>query len=273
MSNTITTTVPDLPALLDDLSTLNAEQRSAYYLNVCRSLGLNPLTQPFRYIRLSNRLVLYATKQATDQLARIHAITTEILSAEFVNVESHRFYRVICRARMASHATDATGIVAISPTASADEIANLTMKAETKAKRRAILSLVGLSTDADETMPFAQETNETTPPALSAQSAAYVHPLIFRARAKVANFRYAPRPAEDDIKQVWTILDEFTHGRAPEAISLLFDRDIAQISDLRDDEAAWLVTFARLNSDAHNEALAAFRDYALYIAARPPVGD
>ena len=41
-----------------DLSGLTEEERMAFYGNVCRSLGLNPLTQPFAFLKLSGKLVL-----------------------------------------------------------------------------------------------------------------------------------------------------------------------------------------------------------------------
>lgn len=46
------------------------QQRMAYYSRVCESLGINPYTQPFQYIRLNNKLVLYATRTAADQLRK-----------------------------------------------------------------------------------------------------------------------------------------------------------------------------------------------------------
>ena len=51
-----------------DLGTLTPEQRTAYYRAVCESLGLNPLTRPFEYIRLQGKLTLYARRDAADQL-------------------------------------------------------------------------------------------------------------------------------------------------------------------------------------------------------------
>lgn len=50
-----------------DLSQLSESDRVAYYSRVCNSLGLNPLTQPFAYIRLNGKLKLYALREATEQ--------------------------------------------------------------------------------------------------------------------------------------------------------------------------------------------------------------
>ena len=43
--------------LLDgDLSGLSDDQRASYYNQVCETVGLNPLTQPFQYIILNGKL-------------------------------------------------------------------------------------------------------------------------------------------------------------------------------------------------------------------------
>jgi hypothetical protein len=55
-----------------DLSQLSESDCIAYYSRVCESLGLNPLTQPFAYIRLNGKLKLYALREATEQLQRLH---------------------------------------------------------------------------------------------------------------------------------------------------------------------------------------------------------
>ncbi len=67
-----------------DLSRLTPEQRVSYYNAVCESVGLNPLTRPFEYLRLNNREVLYARKDATDQLRKIHGVSITKLVKELV---------------------------------------------------------------------------------------------------------------------------------------------------------------------------------------------
>jgi hypothetical protein len=61
-----------------DLSELNAAQRAEYYTAVCRSLGLNPLTKPFEFLTLNGKLRLYALRDCTDQLRRLHGISIYI---------------------------------------------------------------------------------------------------------------------------------------------------------------------------------------------------
>src|SRR5579859_8165221 len=58
-----------------DLAQLNPDQRLNYYNTLCTSLGLNPLTQPFQYIVLNGKLQLYAKKDCTEQLRKIHGVS------------------------------------------------------------------------------------------------------------------------------------------------------------------------------------------------------
>ena len=140
-----------------DLSKLTPQERVLYYRQVCESLGLNPLTRPFDYIVLNGKLTLYARKDATDQLRRIHGISVQIISREFIDALG--LYVVTARATTADGRTDeAIGAVSVKGLAG-ENLANAIMKAETKAKRRVTLSVVGLGwTDESEvdTIPGAQ---------------------------------------------------------------------------------------------------------------------
>jgi hypothetical protein len=59
-----------------DLSELNAAQRVEYYTAVCRSLELHPPTKPFEFLTLNGKLRLYALRDCTDQLRRLHGLTS-----------------------------------------------------------------------------------------------------------------------------------------------------------------------------------------------------
>jgi len=128
-------------ALLDgDLSKLSPQQRIQYMERVCDSVGLNPLTKPFRYIRLNGSLTLYATRDAAEQLRKVHGIS--ITSLEETWREDLCIFRAY--AEDAAGRTDvATGAVDTSRS-SGQALANDIRKAETKAKRRVTLSLAGL---------------------------------------------------------------------------------------------------------------------------------
>ena len=123
-----------------DLSKLSPAERLGYYRNVCESLGLNPLTKPLEYITLSGKLTLYARKDATEQLRRIHGVSiTELTSDRLGDV-----FVVTAKAQDKSGRTDAaTGAVAIG-SLKGEALANALMKAETKSKRRVTLSICGL---------------------------------------------------------------------------------------------------------------------------------
>lgn len=142
-----------------DLAKLTSEQRVSYYNGVCQSLGLNPLTQPFAYINLNGKLRLYALKDATEQLRKIHGVSiTEVTSQRVDDV-----FVVTAKASDRSGRTDcATGAVGVSGL-KGESLANALMKAETKAKRRATLSICGLGmldeTEADS-IPQASYTVE-----------------------------------------------------------------------------------------------------------------
>lgn len=123
-----------------DLERLTAAERLQLYRAVCESIGLNPLSRPFEYIRLQNKLTLYARKDATDQLRRIHGISLTILSRDLID----DLYVVAVRATAADGRSDEdVGAVAIG-NLHGDAKANGIMKAITKAKRRATLSVCGL---------------------------------------------------------------------------------------------------------------------------------
>jgi hypothetical protein len=123
-----------------DLSKLSPDERWDYYRGVCRSVGLNPFTQPFLYITLSGKLTLYATKGATDQLRRRYHVS---ISKPDVTLEDG-LCMVSVMATDPTGRTDAElGIVPIEGL-TGDTKANAILKAITKAKRRVTLSMCGL---------------------------------------------------------------------------------------------------------------------------------
>jgi hypothetical protein len=144
--------------IMGDLASLDSQARINYVRAICESLGLNPLTQPFSYITLNGKLVLYAKRDATDQLRRLHGITIQLNKTERVE----DVYVVTAEATDKSGRTDtSTGAVSIKGL-SGDALANALMKAETKAKRRVTLSIVGLGFLDEteiETIPTAKPVN------------------------------------------------------------------------------------------------------------------
>ena len=156
-----------------DLSKLTPAERVAYYRETCKSLGLNPLTRPFDYISLNGKLTLYARKDCTDQLRRIHHIKRSITSREVVN----GVYVVTARA-IAPNGDEDESIGAVSiEGVKGDVLANAMMKAETKSKRRVILSIVGLGWLDEtelETVPEARLVNVSDEGEVQAKPQAWV---------------------------------------------------------------------------------------------------
>lgn len=180
-----------------DLSVLSPAERLSYYKQVCESVGLNPLTKPFEYIKLNNKLTLYAKRDATDQLRKIHGVSIKIVAREKVD----DLYIVTAQATDKSCRTDeSTGAVSLAGL-KGEAAANAIMKAETKAKRRVTLSIAGLGL-LDETevgsvpsaVPVHIDTStgeilEVAPePAITEQQAADLHSLAQEVGADMENF-------------------------------------------------------------------------------------
>jgi hypothetical protein len=124
-----------------DLSRLQPAERVAYYMAVCRSIGLNPLTKPFDYISLNGKLTLYATKNCTDQLRQSHGVSVDGLKRE--TSEGVHIVTAHVSAKDGRRDED-IGAVSIAGLRG-EALSNALMKATTKAKRRATLSICGLS--------------------------------------------------------------------------------------------------------------------------------
>tara|TARA_R100001530_G_scaffold136253_1_gene116032 strand:+ start:1931 stop:2851 length:921 start_codon:yes stop_codon:yes gene_type:complete len=135
-------------ALMDgDLSALSADQKLAHYQSVCQTIGLNPLTKPFQYITLNGKLQMYALKGATDQLRKIYKIDCEIANTE----TKADLYIVQVKVKDKYGRTDEDMGFAKIDGLKGDALGNAMLKAVTKAKRRATLSMCGLGMlDEDE---------------------------------------------------------------------------------------------------------------------------
>lgn len=173
-----------------DLSVLSPQERLMYYTKVCESVGLNPLTKPFEYLNLDGKLILYAKRDATDQLRKLHSISITITGRDRIN----DVFCVTARGQTPDGRTDESmGVVSLLkrevvwdpdkfnaktqkkgmmvPTGnivplSPDELANALMRAETKAKRRVTLSLAGLGMmDESEIDTIERTIIEEEPPA------------------------------------------------------------------------------------------------------------
>lgn len=160
-----------------DLSKLNPQQRDAYYLKLCEVTGLNPLMQPFDYLTLNNKLVLYAKKEAAAQLRALHGISVVDMDHD----ESEGIHSVTVKVQNAKGRVDMdTGSVKVAGL-QGEPRANAIMKAVTKAKRRATLSICGLGLLDEteiETIPGASAVPNPAPEA----GEAFPHPPASRPR-------------------------------------------------------------------------------------------
>lgn len=126
--------------LKNDLSKLSEEQRVEYYRLMCERSGLDPVNKPFEMIVLNGKLTMYATKRASDGLTALKKLRVTIVSRQ----DESDLHVVLARAEHPNGAcSEDIGAVTITGLRT-EALANAKMKAITKAKRRAILSVCGL---------------------------------------------------------------------------------------------------------------------------------
>ena len=66
---TITPEAIEKALMVGDFSKMDATTRVSYYLAVCQSAGLNPMTRPFIPLKTqSGEVILYATRECAEQL-------------------------------------------------------------------------------------------------------------------------------------------------------------------------------------------------------------
>lgn len=142
-----------------DMAKLTPTDKVTYYKQYCERLGLDPFTQPFRILKLNGKETLYCDRSGTQQLNKLHKISHLIAAREVTN----ECYVVTAKAFDSNgRQTESIGAVSITGL-KGENLCNAMMKAETKAKRRATLDLLGLGVLDEsevETIPEAQ----TQPP-------------------------------------------------------------------------------------------------------------
>ncbi len=144
--------------LQGDVSKMTDAMKVQYYNQLCHSLNLNPVTRPFQIIAFQGKQILYATKDATEQLRKLNGVSVVELNQEIKD----GLCISKCKVQDSSNRFDiATGVTSLTKeethwengkairtgkiiNLSSEEKANAIMKSETKAKRRATLSICGL---------------------------------------------------------------------------------------------------------------------------------
>lgn len=144
-----------------DLSKLSDRGRVGHYLRLCRSLGLNELSRPFDWIFFKEKenepakLALYANQSCAAQLRRQHHMRVKITRREQVGdlfcceataytpdgrEDTSAKYVPVRGQRRDGSSYQLSGAM----------LANAYMKAETGAKRRVTLSMIGLASPPDQ---------------------------------------------------------------------------------------------------------------------------
>lgn len=124
----------------NDLSSLSPIEKVKYINGVCRSLGLNPATNPIKLMKFQGKEIPYFSKESTEQLRKNNHVSIETIETKTMD----GIYIVTAYATTPDGRKDAsTGAITIKGL-QGDALCNALMKAETKAKRRVTLSICGL---------------------------------------------------------------------------------------------------------------------------------
>lgn len=179
-----------------DISKLTHEQRVAHYVGMCEHLGINPASNPFAVLKLNGKEVLYATRGATDQLASIHKLTREIIDGpKIIDLAGTKLVYAVCKATHPNGRTE----TAVATVPLVDPV-NVLMKCETKAKRRATLSILGLG--------ILDESELETIPQVETRSDRTLEPTVTR-----EDVPEEPVPSDDAIKLACALEDvDVTRG-------------------------------------------------------------
>ena len=174
-----------------NLQALTPQQRVEYVQRLCDSVGVNPMTQPFQFIRFQGKVVLYSTKSCADQLRKIHGVSIEITR----NVIEDGCIIVHAKATDASGRVDEDIGVIDCERLRGDAMVNARMKALTKAKRRVTLSICGLSVlDESELHSMPQHERVTTPSPVEEKCTVDPKEAIQAIKAKIEEGRPKVKP-------------------------------------------------------------------------------
>ncbi len=125
----------------NDLSRLTPTEKVQHIANVCKSLGLNPLTKPIQLHKFQGKEVMYMAKDGTEQLRNLHTVSIAKLETEFLKNDLYvvKAYATKPNGRQdcSTSAQSLTGL-------KGDALCNAMKKCETQAKRRVTLSICGL---------------------------------------------------------------------------------------------------------------------------------
>jgi hypothetical protein len=192
--------------LQGDLSRLTQSQKADYCLKLCEATGLNPMLNPFGFIKTKNGEKVYALKSATEQLRHRDGISLEIVSTSF----EEGLCIVRARAKTPTGRTDEDEGATFVGGLRGEDLVNARLKAITKAKRRVTLSICGLGMiDESET--------ETIPGAEVLQVTPIVHQPRQEALPAPQGGQHASPQVRDDacsrnqLEAIHDLLDKLKH--------------------------------------------------------------
>lgn len=231
-----------------DISKMDSHTRVQFYLALCHSTGLNPLTRPFITMKgQDGSMQWYPTSGACEQLRKVHHVSIALLSRER---SDDGLYCVTVKACLpGGRQEESQGVVYVGGLKGQD-LANALMRCESKAKRRATLAICGLgiSLAEEETgpvVPFNVQSGEMTLPS-QPEAETLLHDVSqwFRTLPKVhwepvaqaiwgVTRHEMPHLGLEELRAGWHLIDQ---GRAP----LAWDSPT-----LQEDVAAWRTQHAR----------------------------
>lgn len=129
--------------LYGDVSKLTPREKVNYYNALCHAYGLNPAAKPFDYLTLKGKDVLYANRNASDQLRRIRGVSVYKLEQGRDSDDEDLYFCIAYGEDKTGRKDVGTGYVNIAGL-KGEALGNAKMKCETKAKRRMTLSICGL---------------------------------------------------------------------------------------------------------------------------------
>ena len=141
-------------AILDkNFSSVPQAERLQYCKELSKTFGINFMTGPFDFIKVQGKTKVHANKNCAEQLCAIHGISVDVLSQEM----DKAFFIATAKAIAPDgRYTVEAGVVSFYFKAKdrsggysyrkmdCNEMVNAKLKAVTKAKRRAVLSLCGV---------------------------------------------------------------------------------------------------------------------------------
>lgn len=219
-----------------DLEALSPEERKLYYTAVCQKLGLDPSTLPFFVLRTrEGQMRLYLNRGGAEALRQVHGISIEVVRTAMGGPPGNpTYYEVVVEAQKGDRREQAVVVADLRGKRGVD-LENAVLAAETKAKRRAtisILALGSLALDETEALSMVGVQLGRLDPATGAVS-----------------FPEETRPIRED--QVREVAEAFASlgSRKKEAnrliASLALGREVSTLRDLSEDEAEELLSLLR----------------------------